>query len=216
MAERVKIIQDISLLYELSLSIGTTLDPQENCYSFLRTLISRKSLNFGAIWLKNKPEASDNYGLFYIYPQFRASETTIPNDHYIIQELNTKPFVCATVQDAHYADVLHETKVGKGAYAIFKMGDLGFLKLFAANRPHGFSQIEMEQLKQVVDKLSTSLSGCFAHIQLKKETEHRQIAQQALSESENRLRRIIDSSQDAVVTSDEAGNAIEWSMRAEK
>jgi PAS domain S-box-containing protein len=217
MSDKIKIIQDISLLYELSLSIGTTLDPQENCYSFLRTLITRKSLSFGSIWLKQKgTERPDLYDLFYILPHFRSAQTTISCDHCIVQELVSKPYFSVGFQDPNFQDLVQETKVGKGSYALFRLGELGFLKLFASNRLNGFSEMELEQLKQVIDKLSTALSGCFAHVQLQTETENRQIAQKALTESENRLRRTVDSSQDAVVAADEAGIAIEWSHQAEK
>ena len=76
--------------------------------------------------------------------------------------------------------------------------------------------MEMAQMKQVLDKLKISLDGCFAHIQLKEETESRIIAQKALEDGENKLRRIIDSSLDAVVSIDDDGNTIEWSVQAEK
>ena len=51
MTDNIKIIQDICLLYELSLAVGGSLDARENCQHFLRTLISRKSLNFASVWL---------------------------------------------------------------------------------------------------------------------------------------------------------------------
>ena len=75
MTDKIKIIQDISLLYELSLSIGTTLDPQENCYSFLRTLITRKSLNFGSVWLKRKGAEQQN--LFDLFGYWQMLEDTM-------------------------------------------------------------------------------------------------------------------------------------------
>lgn len=217
MTDKIKIIQDISLLYELSLSVGSTLDPRENCHRFLRTLISRKSLNFGAVWLNRVGADGIPFcDLFFIHPHFRESDTTVACSHYILQELSSKPYVSITSQDLHFNELLHEKKVGKGAYAVFRLGELGFLKLFASNRPTGFDEMEMAQLKQVVDKLKISLDGCFAHIQLKEETEHRLVAQRALEESENKLRRIIDSSLDAVVSVSESGHVIEWNVQAEK
>jgi PAS domain S-box-containing protein len=217
MPDNIKIIQDISLLYELSLSVGSSLDPRENCHSFLRTLISRKSLNFGSIWLnRTEPDGTTSCELFYIHPQFREAQTLIVCSQYILHELSLKPYISISSQDPHFEEVIHEKKVEKGAYAIFRLGDLGFLKLFAANRLDGFTEVEMAQLKQVVDKLKVSLDGSFAHIQLKEETENRLLAQRALEESENKLRRIIDSSLDAVVSANDEGLAIEWNAQAEK
>lgn len=217
MTNNIQIIQDISLLYEISLSVGNSLDPWENCHNFLRTLISRKSLNFGSVWLRRKTvEEKTACDLFYTHPHFRKDVKNISCDHALIQELKTRPYLCLSSQDANFCDFVHEKKVGKGAYAIFRLDDLGFLKLFASNRPEGFPEMEMAQLKQVVDKLKTSLDGCFAHIRLKEETESRLEAQKALEESENKLRRIIDSSLDAVVSSTAEGFTIEWNAQAEK
>lgn len=212
----VKIIQDISLLYELSLSVGTSLDPEENCHQFLRTLISRKSLNFGAVWLHKTGQGGQSYcNLFYIYPNFRQAETTVPCSHYILQKLSTSKYLTVSSKDPEFADVVHEKKVSTGSYAIFSLGEIGFLKLFASNRPDGFPESELAQLKQVVDKLKVSLDGCFAHIRLRNETEQRMFAQQALQDSENKLRRIIDSSLDAVVSVDGEGLTLEWNLQAE-
>jgi len=217
MTTQVKIIQDISLLYELSLSVGSTLDPQENCHHFLRTLIRRKNLSFGAVWLyEHTPGTATTCNVFYTYPNFRRTTRSMVCPPIILEELSSKPYISLNHQTPHFEDVFQEKKVKDGSFAIFRLGDLGFLKLFAANRPEGFSILEMEQLKQVVDKLKVSLEGCFAHIQLKEETENRLFAQQALEENENKLRRIIDSSLDAVVSADEFGMAIEWNAQAEK
>lgn len=217
MMNNIKIIQDISLLYELSLSVGTSLDPHENCHHFLRTLISRKSLNFGAVWLhKTTPEGVSNCDLFYIHPNFRQDETNVTCNHYILNILSSRQYLTISSKDPHFADVMHEKKVGAGSYAIFNMEGIGFLKLFASNRPDGFPETEMAQLKQVVDKLKVSLDGCFAHIRLREETGQRMLAQRALQDSENKLRRIIDSSLDAVVSVDGAGLTQEWNLQAER
>ena len=217
MTDSIKIIQDISLLYELSLSMGNSLDPTKNCQQFLGTLISRKSLSFGSVWKCNAtPEAKNTYTVFCTYPHFREAQTSVVFSDFIIQKLEAKFWLSVSSQDPHFQELIQEKKIEKGSYAIFKLGDLGIIKLFAANRLEGFSEIEMAQLKQVIDKLEVSLEGCFAHLQLKEETENRLIAQKALEESENKLRRMIDSSLDAVVSADEAGMAIEWNTQAEK
>lgn len=217
MFDSIKIIQDISLLYELSLSVGSSLDPQENCHKFLHTLISRKSLSFGAIWLDRSEPGGDKYcDLFYIYPHFQKALTTAPFNHFIVSELSSKPYVSISSKDNGFNTLIHEKKVESGAYGVFRLGNWGFLKIFAANRPQGFAPLEMAQLKQVVDKLAISLDGCFAHLHLKEETESKMAAQNALAENESKLRRIIDSSLDAVGSVDIDGNLVEWNLQAEK
>lgn len=203
MTDKIKIIQDISLLYELSLSVGSSLDPQEDCHRFLRTLISRKSLNFGSVWLNRVGAGGAAFcDLFYIHPNFREGKTSVAFSHFILQALATKPYLSISSQDPHFGAVMHEKKVGKGSYAIFKLGDLGFLKLFASNRPTGFDEMELAQLKQVVDKLKISLDGCFAHIQLKEETENRLVAAKKIEQSRVRMETLIANLQAGILLED--------------
>lgn len=209
MPENIKIIQDISLLYELSLSVGSSLDPLENCHNFLHTLISRKSLSFGSIWLnRSRADGTEYCALFYIYPHFQKALTAVTCNHIIIEELSTKPYISIPSQDPRFGALIHEKKVGTGAYCLFKLGNLGHLKMFAANRPDGFDELEMAQLKQVVDKLAISLDGCFAHIHLKEETENRMVAQKALAESENKYRGILENMELGLLEIDLKGNII--------
>ncbi|MBL7827953.1 MAG: PAS domain S-box protein [Saprospiraceae bacterium] len=179
MAEKNKIIQDISLLYELSLLVGSTLDPVENCHSFLRTLVTRKSLTFGSVWL-NRPDINkDTTGLklFYIFPGHRQGDIYADAAHWMASAMGERPYLNVPYHAHGFENLIQEKKVGKGSYAIFKLGNLGYLKLFAENRPEGFQIYELEQLTQVIEKLSVSLDGSFAHAQLKEETERRVIAQ---------------------------------------
>lgn len=217
MTDSVKIIQDISLLYELSLSLGNSLDPNENCHLFLDTLIRRKSLSFASVWLRNATaETEHTYTVFCTIPHFREAQKSVVFSEGLVQELASRSWLSISCQDPHFQEVIQENKIEKGTYALFTLGNLGFIKLFATNRSEGFPEIELVQLKQVIDKLSVSLEGCFAYLQLKQETQNRLTTQKALEESENKLRRIIDSSLDAVVSADEAGMAVEWSSQAEK
>ncbi|MFN0174439.1 MAG: PAS domain S-box protein [Saprospiraceae bacterium] len=216
MTDQIKIIQDISLLFELSLTVGSTLDPEANCHDFLRTMISRKSLKFGSIWLyKNGNGPESHCDLFYIHPHFRQKIDSFTCSPFLLQALETKPYFSISSQHEHYDDFLHENKVEEGSYAIFGLGELGFLKLFATNRPAGFDEVEMAQLMQVVEKLKVSLIAGFGRIQLIKETENRLSAQKALEENEQHLRRMIDSSMDAVISANEAGLVLEWNTQAE-
>ena len=52
--KNLNIIQDISLLYELSLSIGQTFELEENCTNFVKLLLERKNLDYAAVWLKSE------------------------------------------------------------------------------------------------------------------------------------------------------------------
>ena len=47
-----RIVREISILYELSLSIGQSLDVETTCSRFLRTLLARKNLAYASVWIR--------------------------------------------------------------------------------------------------------------------------------------------------------------------
>ncbi len=48
------IANDVTLLYELSLAIGKSLDLQTSCGEFIKTLMARKNLSYASVWIKKK------------------------------------------------------------------------------------------------------------------------------------------------------------------
>lgn len=215
MPERAKIIQDLSLLYELSLSIGSSLEVQANSLNFFRTLMQRKSLTFAALWLYRQDHQV--YELACAQPTFRVEETTMSKKHPLLVHLAEQSFFATTDQEKIFPDLIQEKQISKGVYLIYRLGDIGFVKLYANNRTNGVPQMELEQLQGVMDKFKVSLEACLAFERYQQEAAQRLEAQQQaelsntrLRESELKLRRIIDSSLDAVITIDEAGIITEW------
>ena len=74
-AESHKVIQEISQLYELSLAVGQSLNLKENCDTFLKTLLARKSLSSAAVWIKtylvDNEKDKKNASLIYLNPEYR-------------------------------------------------------------------------------------------------------------------------------------------------
>lgn len=181
MSDNIKIIQDICLLYELSLSVGSSLDARENCKQFLHTLISRKSLNFASVWLHKMDFATSYCELFFITPSYRANTIMLKCSNPILEKLREQPYLSINSNEPEFEEVVTEKNVDKGAYAIFRLGNIGFLKLFSSAKQDGFGNMEMAQLKNVVDKFAISLEGCLAHGQLKEEITNRQVTQVRLT-----------------------------------
>ncbi|MEO1259916.1 MAG: response regulator [Bacteroidota bacterium] len=181
MTDNIKIIQDICLLYELSLAVGGSLDAHENCKQFLRKLISRKSLNFASVWL-HREDGGDGYcELFYITPTYRANKRFLSCTHPVLRELMVKPYLSIGNEDPEFDSIKTEKNVDKGSYALFRLGKIGILTIFSSSKMEGFGGIELAQLKNVVDKFAISLEGCLAHGQLKDEIDNREIAQTRLT-----------------------------------
>ena len=217
MQDNIKIIRDISLLYELSLAVGSSLDAEENCQHFVRTLLSRKGLNFASVWLKKSKEDKTEYcELFYAYPSFRVKEQVISCNHEVLKQLETQPYVSVGHEESLFQDIIHEKKVAKGSYAFFRMGGMGFLKLYALNREQGFPQMEMAQLKNVVDKFTISMEGCLAHAQYREELQQRTNMQQTLEQVNSRYSDLFDNMYDALIVLDKNGNVKESNKAARK
>lgn len=210
MTDHSKIIQDISLLYELSLSVGSSLDIAENCKVFLNTLVSRKGLAYAAVWIKQGEQFHMTCGV----PQFRVQETSISTQHLIPTLLAKKAYHSFHEDHSDFAPLIQEKDVHRGTYAFFALGDIGFLKLFALNRKAAFSNLEMAQLKSVIDKFAISLDGCLAHKQLIKETQEREEAEKALKKSSARLADLFDNMYDALLILDEDANIKEANKAA--
>ncbi|MEZ5041051.1 MAG: response regulator [Saprospiraceae bacterium] len=200
MADQSKIIQDISLLYELSLAVGQSLDIEENCSVFLNTLISRKGLAFASVWLKEDLY----YKLQCGFPNFRVAQERIASNHFMVEALNGKAYLSVNQAHPDFPKFVQEKNVAGGTYAIFRLGAIGFLKLFALNRKAAFSDLEMAQLKSVIDKFAVSLDGCLAHKHLIKETIERKHAETEFINAQVRLTHLITNLQAGILLEDES------------
>ncbi|MFT5648411.1 MAG: hypothetical protein ACI976_003111, partial [Aureispira sp.] len=71
MKKKKKVINNISLLYELSLGIGSSLNLEENCACFIDKLILKTDSIRASVWLRNNVFNQDdffNYLLVYSNP----------------------------------------------------------------------------------------------------------------------------------------------------
>lgn len=210
MTDQSKIIQDISLLYELSLSVGNSLDFTENAKSFLDTLISRKGLAFASVWMQKGKQFELQCGI----PRFRIDKTIIEESHPIPAQLTETPFFSIHCDDPSFSSFIQEKDVETGTYCFFSLKEVGFLKLFALNRKAPFSRLEMGQLNSVITKFAVSLKGCLAHKQLIRETQERQEAEKALKTTNERLADLFDNMYDALIILDNDGYITEANKAA--
>jgi len=217
---KVDIIKDISLLYELSLSVGTSIDLKENATHFLQTLISRKNLTYASIWIKSDMLGEDDpqncLHLLMGIPAFRVKDRKVPVDHPICRALHEKSILSLAHDHMDFGAFIQEEQVEKGAYALFRLGHLGILKLYDHKRNEPFSSIELNQLRQVVEKLTVSLRGNIGQLRFQQEFEEKSRYADALKANEKRIRSIINSALDAVITIDHASHITEWNKQAEQ
>ncbi len=197
--------RDILLLYELSISIGQSLDPAEACRAFIDVLMARKNLAYTAIWIDSSQldNSTDDagYTLFYAVPEIRAATRHLDADNDCFQFASGETYRTVRDGDPDFPKVVAEKGVETGAYALFNLRKVGLLKLYTRH-DNAFYARELNQLSTVVDKFSIAVSGALAHKRLLVESNRREAAQRSLANQKALLRSLIDSVPDLIFYKD--------------
>jgi signal transduction histidine kinase len=160
-----EIFNQISLLYELSLSVGNSLDITENCDRFLKKLMSRKKVNFVSVWIKDEFldfKISENASQVYANPEYYANMKKIPVYHPIFRETTPNiPFVVSANED-NFKQIVIEDSFNSGMCMLFPLKDFGVLKLYWINDLKEPLYVA-NQLSKVISKFAFSLEACLLH-----------------------------------------------------
>ena len=178
-----EVVQTLSTLYELSLSVGTSLKLRENADAFLRALMTRKRYSNVSLWIKNRylpthlvcrdrAWGSEDLSLVYANP-----ENSI---HWRSASAVCEVFGAAgrngaslTPDDRRATEFIDEYLHRQGVLCVFALGDLGYLVTLSAERTEKFAASELGQLKHIMEKFAVSLEGCLAHEKITREAEER-------------------------------------------
>ncbi|MDX1389291.1 MAG: PAS domain S-box protein, partial [Acidobacteriota bacterium] len=200
---------DLSLLYELSLAVGESLDSRKACDSFLKILMARRPLDIASVWVRPTHlvgrNEDDGYALLFCTPAYRIREVHLETDHPIVDALGAESSVSCGSEEARFADLVTESGIDGGRFAIFRLGDLGFMKLHSTVAQTAVSETRLSQLRPVVAKFAVALDGALAHERLVWEIHERERAERALQESERRYRHLYDDNPSMYFTIDRAG-----------
>lgn len=193
-------IKDISMLYELAMAVGKSLDLKENTHLFLKTLMTRKEIEFADCWIKNEylsdKEDKAYATLIYAQPETRIKDTIIPINHPVFELAKDKGFFSISSTDDNFSKIMTEKGIEKGSLTIFALKDLGILKLYW--RKASFEEEELNQLKDVMLKFATSIQTCLLYERLTKEITE-------LKQTDERLKLyqfMVESAQDAIFFKD--------------
>lgn len=200
----------VPILYEISLAIGRSLDLERNCEIFLETLLRAKNFAYGGVWLRKSSlykgqspaNGDDAYVLVYGSPPFRIRELVIPADHIIVKRLQEAPFYSVGCDAADFGRFITESRISRGAYAVYDLGGIGFLKLYRSARSDAFPYAELNQLRSVVSKFAVSVKGCLAHRALELVARERQRALDSLRKSERKYRAVVESARDGIIVTE--------------
>ena len=149
-----KTILDILQLYEYSMSIGKSLNYQDNCSQFLRLILKRK--NFNASWILHVNEFKIDCA--YTIPSMDFNFKT--NDKESLNYLSSiiTP-VTTEVNDIHRK--LSPIKIEAGYLLIYPLKNEGYIFLYSRYQPIDLN--EMLKLSPVIDKFSNTLEACRAY-----------------------------------------------------
>ncbi|MFN3487521.1 MAG: ATP-binding protein [Emticicia sp.] len=201
---KIDIAREISALYELSLSIGNSLDLKKNCADFLNVWMRQKNIDFGSIWLKNSTLAlhnPENFTLVYANPEFSTDKKEITLNHYFMSSLEENGGLHVESDTPHFQEIITEKSITEGCYWIIPLPQLGFIKFYFS--PRNLSQVafdssEVKKASKVIRKFAITLQSCLLHNQV--------IGYQ---EELKKLAVVAEKTDNAIVISDAQGR-IEW------
>ena len=178
------IVRDISILYEISLSIGGSLDLKENCAAFLKTLMARKGLTFASVWIRSdylsEDGKPDQARLVYANPEASAGATELPLTHPLFTLFpEEEAFASRAFGDEQFGSLVQEQHIKEGAYALFSLPPIGVVKLYDMTRARPFPRKEMNQLAGIMTKFTRSLEACLVYNRMKKEIAGRKKSEEA-------------------------------------
>jgi len=200
---------DPAKLYELSLTVGTSIRLETNCERFVAALIRLKELTAAAVWLRHDLLAGNDpsFGegreasavLAYSRPPHDGSAVRIPLDHPIFKELDRQGTVTLSLPDRRLEGLLPDQLSSTGYVAVFGLDELGFLLLHSDQRRRPFMRLEVKELEEVIGTFARSLEGCIAHHQLAREAATRRRLQAELGHREQHFRALIENALDVIL-----------------
>ena len=198
--------KEVYFLYELSLTVGQSLDLKENIKDFLNNLVYKKKLDFATVWIKNKwllkTDQLGHASLFHTIPKARTDTTSIALDHPIFHHIyDANNGLIIHEKDPRFKSVICEKGVVGGVFGIFPLANLGFLKFYSSDK-NAFDQGDLYKLAGVVNKFAVSIKASIAY--------------QSALENEKKISKIISNSLDAVVIINEKGCVTHWNTKSEK
>jgi PAS domain S-box-containing protein len=201
---KIDVAREISLLYELSLSIGNSLDLKKNCADFLGVWMRQKNIDFGSIWFKNSVlnlPNSENFTLIYANPEFSADTKEITLNHYFTSILEGNGGVCIKSDTPYFQEIITEKNIVDGCYWILPLPKLGFIKFYYSSKnlsQSAFDLTDVKKASKVINKFSVTLQSCLLHNQVI-----------GIQDELKKLAVVAEKTDNAIVISDNRGR-IEW------
>lgn len=208
---KVDVVQEISSLYELSLSLGNSLDLNKNCADFLNVWMRQKNIDFGSVWLKNDVlnlPNSEKHTLVFANPDFSVNQKETTLNHYFTSNLDKNGAIFVNDEMPHFQEIITEKNVLSGCYWIISLPNLGFIKFYFSSKnlsQTAFNISDVKKTSKVIRKFGITLQSCLLHNRIIEETQQKIKYQEELK----KLAVVAEKTDNAIVISDSKGK-IEW------
>lgn len=160
-----EVFNQISLLYELSLSVGNSLDIQENCDVFLKKMMSRKKVTYLSVWIKDEYLFHSNERtatMVYAIPEYYICRRKLPQSNPLFADVPLDDVFYISSNEENFKDFIAEQKFTTGTCIIVPLKDFGMLKLYWMKELEDPAYVA-NQLSNVISKFAFSLEACLLH-----------------------------------------------------
>ncbi|WP_407355626.1 sensor histidine kinase [Methanolobus sp. WCC5] len=186
--EYAEIFNQVSVLYELSLSTGNSLDVQENCDRFLKKLMSRKRVTYVSVWIKDEYmylRDEDTASLVYANPEYYITQRKIAKTHPLFSDIPSKGYLVRDAGDcALNPPLLKAGDLKKGTCIVYPLNCFGILELHWLNELKDPVNVA-NQLDEVISKFAFSLEASLLHKRALWEAEEKNKAYEARMNAES-------------------------------
>lgn len=205
------LFNDISLLYELALNMGQSLNLQETVADFADLILFRKNLSNVSVWL-NRTTANfednkkpDEYFLYYSTPLNYTKTTKIPKNHILYKLLTEDKAIHSHYGEKLFDQLTFEKDINTGFFVIYKLQDFGFIKLYSS-KSQWFSLLEINKMKALMKKFANSIIACLVYEKAKEQFAEQTILVSQKNNTLEQLTILINNLQGGILFEDENRN----------
>ncbi len=195
-----QMIQNLSVLYELSLAVSDSTNVRKNCENFLNTLMSRKNLSFAGFWVFNR-EQNHTPELIHAIPFTNYASGKAVFSRALTFALRKEGSLIVDDRSLFFNEIAELTQLNHGSFLVYYTVGAGILLLHRSSHP--FSDFEKKQLEKVVQKFGMFTKEMMTQkTLLRRENLLREAIESELSITQSQYTNLFDNALDAVFVYD--------------
>lgn len=192
---------ELQVYFEMAMAVGNSVDLDQMLRESLTVWLRKLNCLAGVVLQRDDAGDGNAYSVVAGLPRNATRNTLIGA---ALRQLEV--FAGSTLPIGGFLP-LHE-QVDDGYYHIFDLPDFGLLIL--AKKGADLSEPVVNSMLRLNRKLAGACIACVQNTRLRAEAEERKRSEEALRESENRLRQILESVQTGIILANQESGTIEY------